>query len=127
MSRKSRKQAIKWFKRLLKYGLFFYVCYCVAEFYIRKEQTAESAAIHQANEKACQNKLASMQQVPILGGAYIDKTLVPEFYVGMPEMVNKKACLAIALKGFSGGPERDCTGTRISAQSRSPKVGGSIN
>ena len=75
MSRKSRKQAIKWFKRLLKYGLFFYVCYCVAEFYIRKEQSAASAAIHQADEKACQNKLASMKQVPILGGAYVDKTM----------------------------------------------------
>ncbi|KAB2517926.1 hypothetical protein F8N49_23630, partial [Pseudomonas sp. GXM4] len=100
MPRKSRKQAIKWVKRLLTYGVFFYLCYCVAEFYIRKEQSAESAAIHQTNEKACQSKLASMKQVPILGGAYIDKTLVPEFYVGMPEMVNKKACLAIALKGL---------------------------
>ncbi|MBC3271735.1 hypothetical protein HU765_17460 [Pseudomonas sp. SWRI81] len=100
MSRASRKQAIKWFKRLLKYGLFVYACYCVADFYIRKEQSAESAAIHQADEKACQNKLASMKQVPILGGAYVDKTLVPEFYVGMPEMVNKKACLANTLKGL---------------------------
>ena len=100
MSRKWRKQAIKWFKRLLKYGLLVYVCYCVAEFYIQKEQSAESAAIYQADEKACQNKLASMKQVPILGGAYVDKSLVPEFYVGMPELVNKKACLAIALKGL---------------------------
>ncbi|MFG6205124.1 hypothetical protein [Pseudomonas retamae] len=96
----SRKQAVKWLKRLLKFGLFVYVCYCIAEFHIRREQSAEAAAIYQGDQKACQQKLASMKQVPILGGAYVDKTLVPEFYVGMPELVNKKACLAIALKGF---------------------------
>lgn len=127
MSKTSRKQAIKWFKRLLKYGLFVYACYCVADFYIRKEQSAESAVIHHAAEKACQSKLASMKQVPILGGAYVDKTLVPEFYVGMPELVNKKHAWQLLSRGFSGGPGRDCTDIRISAQSRSPKVGGFIN
>ncbi|WP_447784019.1 hypothetical protein [Pseudomonas germanica] len=95
----SRKQWVKWFKNLLKYGLFIYVCYCVVDFYIRKEEVAEAMAIYYADQEACQKKLASLKQVPILGGSYVDKALVPEFYVGMPELANKKACLANTLKG----------------------------
>jgi hypothetical protein len=95
----SRKQWVKWFKKLLKYGLFIYVCYCVVDFYIREAEVAEAMAIYYADQEACQKKLASLKQVPILGGSYVDKTLVPEFYVGMPELSNKKACLANTLKG----------------------------
>ena len=99
MLRMSRKQWVKWFKKLLVYGLFVYGCYCVVDFYIREEEVAEAMAIYYADQEACQKKLASMKQVPILGGSYVDKTLVPEFYVGMPELANKKACLANTLKG----------------------------
>ncbi|WP_435035357.1 hypothetical protein [Pseudomonas neuropathica] len=99
MFRMLRKQWVKWFKKLLVYGLFVYACYCVVDFYIREEEVAGAMAIYYADQEACQKKLASMKQVPILGGSYVDKTLVPEFYVGMPELANKKACLANTLKG----------------------------
>jgi hypothetical protein len=92
-----RKGAYGWCKSILKYGLFFASCYWVVDFYIEWERMAEAREHHREVSKKCSQKLAGMEQVPILGGSLLDRTRIPGFHFG--SSARDGLCIADVLEG----------------------------
>ncbi|WP_415770862.1 hypothetical protein [Pseudomonas sp. LB3P38] len=86
-----------WCKAILKYGLVLALCYWVVDFYIEWERMAEAREHHREVSKKCSQKLADMEQVPILGGSLLDRTRIPGFHFG--SSTRDGLCIADVLEG----------------------------
>jgi hypothetical protein len=92
-----RKGVSRWCKAILKYGLVLVLCYWVVDFYIEWERMAEAREHHYQESKKCSQKLAGMEQVPILGGSLLDRTRIPGFHFG--SSTRDGLCIADVLEG----------------------------
>lgn len=92
-----RKGAYGGCKSILKYGLFLAFCYWVVDFYIEWERMAEAREHQREVSKKCSQKLAGMEQVPILGGSFLDRTRIPGFHFG--SSTRDGLCIADVLEG----------------------------
>lgn len=99
MFRMSRKEAFRQCKKVVKYGVFFAICYWVVISCIRREEQAELTAAYYKTQDECRKKLAGMERVPIRGGTYIDRTLIPGFYVSSSDRLSDDSCAADILSG----------------------------
>lgn len=98
MFRVSRRDAVSGIKKAVKYSVFFAVCYWVVDFHLKWEEAAQARAIRHKEEGECSKKLAGMEQVPILGGSYLDRTRIPGFHFGS-RLKGDGSCIADILEG----------------------------
>lgn len=92
-----RKGVSRWCKAILKYGLVLALCCWVVDFYIEWERMAEERKRHYQESRKCSQKLAGMEQVPILGGSLLDRTRIPGFHFG--SSTRDGLCIADVLEG----------------------------
>jgi hypothetical protein len=94
----SRREIIRRTKKAVKYSLFLAACYWVVDFHNQWDDAAEARAIRHKKEGECSKKLAGMEQVPILGGSYLDRTRIPGFHFGS-RLKGDGSCIADLLEG----------------------------
>jgi hypothetical protein len=92
-----RKGVNRWCRAILKYGLVLALCYWVVGFYLEWERMAEAREYHYQVSKKCNQKLAGMEHIPILGGGLLDRTKIPGFHFG--SSTRDGLCIADVLEG----------------------------
>jgi hypothetical protein len=92
-----RKGVNRWCRARLKYGLVLALCYWVVGFYLEWERMAEAREYHYQVSKKCNQKLAGMEHIPILGGGLLDRTKIPGFHFG--SSTRDGLCIADVLEG----------------------------
>lgn len=97
MYRVIRKDACWWCKTILKYGLVVAFCSWLVSCYVESERMAEERDRRREESKKCNQKLAGMEHVPILGGSLLDRTKIPGFHFG--SSTRDGLCIADVLEG----------------------------
>lgn len=97
MYRVFRKDAYWWCKTILKYGFVVVFCSWLVSCYVASERRAEERDRSREESKKCNQKLAGMEHVPILGGGLLDISRIPGFYYG--SNTRDGLCIAEGLEG----------------------------
>ncbi|MBD9589792.1 hypothetical protein IB254_22170 [Pseudomonas sp. PDM03] len=92
-----RKDAYWWCKAILKYGLVVAFCSWLVSCYVASERRAEERERSREESKKCNQKLAGMELVPILGGGLLDIAKIPGFHFG--STTRNGQCIAELLEG----------------------------
>ena len=92
-----RKDAYGWCKTLLKYGLVVAFCSWLVSCHVESERRAEERDRSREESEKCNQKLAGMEHVPILGGGLLDISRIPGFYYG--STTRDGLCIAESLEG----------------------------
>lgn len=92
-----RKSVYWWCRTILKYGLVVAFCSWLVSCYVESEQMAEERTRSREESKKCSQKLAGMEHVPILGGAFLDVAQIPGFHFG--STIRNGLCMAEGLEG----------------------------
>jgi hypothetical protein len=92
-----RKDAYWWCKTILKYGLVVAFCSWLVSCYVESERMAEERNRSREESEKCNQKLAGMEHVPILGGGLLDISKIPGFYYS--SATRGGLCIAEGLEG----------------------------
>jgi len=92
-----RKDAYWWCKTIIKYGLVVVLCSWLVSCYVESERMAEEQDRSREISKKCNQKLAGMEHVPILGGSLLDIAKIPGFHFG--SATRNGQCIATLLEG----------------------------
>ena len=92
-----RKGAYWWCRTILKYGLIVAFCFWLVSCYVESERMAEERDRSREASKKCNQKLAGMEHVPILGGGLLDISRIPGFHYG--STTRNGLCMAEGLEG----------------------------
>lgn len=86
-----------WCRKIIKYGLALFVCYCVVFFYIKWEAAAERRERTRAISKECYEKISNIEHAPISGGSFIDRNRLRGFHLSISP--TEDVCIAAILEG----------------------------
>lgn len=75
-----RKGILPWFRRIVKWGLIFVVCYWLVDYYLIWSETREYRESYRKKYIACEKKLSDSDYLPIHGGGLLDTSRVRGFH-----------------------------------------------